>query len=778
MSFDYSDLSSYEFIKTLGEGNFGKVKLAKFKPTNEEFAIKIMNKRKIKQKMKNTIFRENDIVTKFNHINIAFVYALIDDIENYYIIMEYCKGGELFDYIVEHRRLDESEASYFFYQLINGVEYIHSKGVSHRDLKPENLLLSKGKIIKIIDFGLSHEFDGKKLLKTKCGSPSYAAPELIKGEPYDGFKTDIWCCGIILYAMVCGFLPFEGDDDDNNKTLFEQILNCSPEIPDNLSEDVKFLIKAILTSDPDERINIEEIKKSNFYNQGKKMCDLNFDGYLSEYYMQKKKDSCKEKNNNFKKESHSIESDRRQKNNIMKRNDFIKYYINFTSNSPSLRCSKKGSKSNLKGQNNTMFTTTKKKFKVNGKDNLNYSYKFAKIDEKINEILITEKNKTNENDKILEKLSPIDINNLTSINTSINEILNNNKQNTIFKGDFEVRAKKLFKILDPKFNDKNKFLITEKSPDRRNNLFFIKQNENIYDKDLKNNEKYLISKDGLFKGVDKKKILTLNTENNNALNNSNQLKELTLNKILKVKNKYINNLSVDKKCANTPLRKNIVSIRKFINKTPNRLSKLMLNNINININTININNNALDSNIDYRNKILQTLNTDKRNNKRGMYLSTEKSKCKNTDDNNKINDKNGIGINLTKIIEQSQKNQIENLGQITAFKALMNFTEQNNNLIKNRLVDKEKDKIKNDLLFLKNENDFLKETKLRLLDKNIPTTFRKINDYKFNKKNEKLLISPLNHFNTKNNKVNELITRKDSLNKKNILPMISLHKNT
>ena len=161
-----------------------------------------------------------------------------------------------------------------------------------------------------------------------------------------------------------------------------------------------------------------------------------------------------------------------------------------------------------------------------------------------------------------------------------------------------------------------------------------------------------------------------------------------------------------------------------------------------------------------------------------MYLSTEKSKCKNIDDNNKINDKNGIGINLTKIIEQSQKNQIENLGQITAFKALMNFTEQNNNLIKNRLVDKEKDKIKNDLLFLKNENDFLKETKLRLLDKNIPTTFRKINDYKFNKKNEKLLISPLNHFNTKNNKVNELITRKDSLNKKNILPMISLHKNT
>ena len=767
MSFDYSDLSSYEFVKTLGEGNFGKVKLAIFRPTNEEFAVKIMNKRKIKQKMRNTVFRENEIVIKFNHINVAFVFALLDDIENYYIIMEYCKGGELFDYIVEHRRLDESEASYFFYQLINGVEYIHSKGVSHRDLKPENLLLSKGKIIKIIDFGLSHEFDGKKLLKTKCGSPSYASPELIKGEAYDGFKTDIWCCGIILYAMVCGYLPFEGEDDDN-KDLFEQILSCSPTIPKNLSEDVKFLIKAILTPDPKDRITIEEIKKSNFYNQGKKICDLKFDCYLSEYYIEKRKTSCKDRTKEYKKQSRSIETDRKQKNPI-KRNDFLNYYINYTSNCSSKKYSRNNSKNNLKGHDNNMFTTTKKKLKMNDKYNLNYSYKFIKTDKKsnevTNEIVITEPNQTNESNRIFEKISPNDTNNLNSINSSITETLNNNnKQNKIFR-NFDVKKKKIFNLFEQKFKDKNKFLITEKSIDK-NNLFFIKKNENLFEKNRKNNLKYIINRNGLYKGIDKKKILTLTSENNNTMNSSSQKKDLTINKISKGNNKCNNqNLSVDKKCSNTPLRKNVISIRKFINKTPNHLSKLMLNNINININTLNINNNNVLENIDYKKKILHTLNTDKRNNKREIYLSTEKPKYKNTEDNKKIFDKKNIGINLTKIIEQSQKKQKENLEQNTALKAFLHLSEQSKNL-----PDKEKDKIKN-------ENDPLKESKLRLLDKSLPCTFKKINDYKYIKKEENLMLAQLNNFYTKNKKVNELNLRKNSINRKNVLPIISLHKN-
>ena len=291
---DYSDISNYSFQKDIGEGNFGKVKLGIFKPTGEEFAIKILNKHKIKIKMKNSIFKENEIITRFNHINVVYVFQILEDSQNFYIIMEYCKHGELFDYIVKNERLTEEESSIFFYQLINGIEYIHSKGISHRDLKPENLLLAENKILKIIDFGLSHEFEGDELLKTKCGSPSYAAPEIICCPFYDGFKVDIWCCGIILYAMLCGYLPFEGDD---NNLLFQNILNCDPELPEFLSDLSKNIILQILNPSPDTRITIDEIKKHKFYLKGKKLCKIDYDNI--ENNIIKKRDFAKNKNNNI-----------------------------------------------------------------------------------------------------------------------------------------------------------------------------------------------------------------------------------------------------------------------------------------------------------------------------------------------------------------------------------------------------------------------------------------------------------------------------------------------
>ena len=275
----YADINNYEFKKTLGEGNFAKVKLSIFKPTNEEFAIKIINKNKLKHKMKNTIFRETEIISKLKHPNIITVFKMVEDLENYYIIMENCKRGELFDYIVEHQNLDENEASIFFYQLINGVEYIHSQNIVHRDLKPENLLLTEKKILKIIDFGLSHPFDGTVYLKTKCGSPSYAAPEIINCKEYDGFKTDVWCCGVILYAMLCGFLPFEGENDTE---LFKSIVECDPEIPRELSKESRKLIRKIFTPNPKKRITISEIKKTDFYFKGKKLYNIKNDNIIND----------------------------------------------------------------------------------------------------------------------------------------------------------------------------------------------------------------------------------------------------------------------------------------------------------------------------------------------------------------------------------------------------------------------------------------------------------------------------------------------------------------
>ena len=278
MTDEISEINDYIFKEDIGQGNFGKVKLAIYKPTNEEFAIKIINKKMIKIKMKNVIFKENEIITKFNHINVIYVYQIIDTPENYYIIMEYCKRGELFDYIVNHQKIEEDEASVFFYQIINGVEYIHNNGIAHRDLKPENILLTQDKILKIIDFGLSHEFNEEDLLRTKCGSPSYASPEIITHPFYDGFKTDIWCCGIILFAMICGYLPFDGEDNENNNnnTLFKNIVECNLEFPDYVGELGKDLICKILTVKPEERITIPEIKKHPFYIKGKTLCKLDY----------------------------------------------------------------------------------------------------------------------------------------------------------------------------------------------------------------------------------------------------------------------------------------------------------------------------------------------------------------------------------------------------------------------------------------------------------------------------------------------------------------------
>ena len=135
--------------------------------------------------------------------------------------MEYAQGGELFDYIVSNQRVKEPEACNFFNQIIAGVEYLHKLNIVHRDLKPENLLLTQDKNIKIVDFGLSNTYKTGETLKTACGSPCYAAPEMIAGKRYFGSQVDIWSCGVILYALICGYLPFE---DPNTTNLYKKIL--------------------------------------------------------------------------------------------------------------------------------------------------------------------------------------------------------------------------------------------------------------------------------------------------------------------------------------------------------------------------------------------------------------------------------------------------------------------------------------------------------------------------------------------------------------------------
>jgi len=178
------------------------------------------------------------------------------------MIMEYVSGGELFDYIVKHGKLQEHQARRFFQQIISGVDYCHRHMIVHRDLKPENLLLDHNMHVKIADFGLSNMMLDGEFLRTSCGSPNYAAPEVISGKLYAGPEVDIWSCGVILYALLCGTLPF---DDEHVPSLFRKIKSGIFPIPEYLNKQVVNLVCQMLQVDPLKRATIEEIKKHEWF---------------------------------------------------------------------------------------------------------------------------------------------------------------------------------------------------------------------------------------------------------------------------------------------------------------------------------------------------------------------------------------------------------------------------------------------------------------------------------------------------------------------------------
>jgi carbon catabolite-derepressing protein kinase len=177
------------------------------------------------------------------------------------LVLEYA-GGELFNYIVEKGRMSEGEARKLFQQIVTAVEHCHYHRIVHRDLKPENILLDVAKNVKIADFGLSNYLEDGDFLKTSCGSPNYAAPEVISGKYYSGPEIDVWSCGVILYVMLCGQLPF---DDDHIPTLFKKINSGVFRLPSFLSSTAKDLLSSMLTVDPLKRITIPEIRKNSWF---------------------------------------------------------------------------------------------------------------------------------------------------------------------------------------------------------------------------------------------------------------------------------------------------------------------------------------------------------------------------------------------------------------------------------------------------------------------------------------------------------------------------------
>ena len=451
-------LANYNFIKTIGEGTFGKVKLALHKITKEQVAIKILEKKKIKSnKDLERIEKEIKYLKKLNHPNIVKIYEIIENENNFYISMEYVSGGELFNYIVKNKRLEENEASFFYSQIIHIIQEIHKHKICHRDLKPENLLLTPNKTIKLIDFGLSNEYEN--FLYTPCGSPCYASPEVIKGLKYSGLAIDLWASGIILYSMLCGYLPF---DDKNNDKLFRKILKCKIEFPTKksivISDNAKDLIKRILKQDPEKRISLEEILEHPFLSYGNK------------------------------KYKERINMDINKQDKLI-----IDYMINVMKIPNENNIIKKSIKDNKHNNYTTIFNLLKKKYnegrlnynilQKNETDNLNRSsilkrYKYNKLNKTIN----NESNLNNNENSLTQDINNIikkkvtENNNIIIINNNNNLIKQPHKMNYIINSLFidenknieNDKNKKIFKKIDTSVSiekdKKNQTISATKSP--------------------------------------------------------------------------------------------------------------------------------------------------------------------------------------------------------------------------------------------------------------------------------------------------------------------------
>jgi len=650
-------IDNYILTEDIGEGNFGKMKLGVYKPTLEKFAIKILNKKTIKEKMKNVDFRENEIITKFHHINIVNVFELIEDTDNYYIIMEYCQKGELFDYIVDKKKLSEDEASIFFYQLINGVSYMHKKGIAHRDLKPENLLLTKDKVLKIIDFGLSHEFDGNILLKTKCGSPSYAAPEIIKGKQYDGFQIDSWCCGIILFAMVCGYLPFDGE---TNKELFKSILKCNPEYPVYLSKECKKLIKSILVADPNNRITIEDIKLTEFYLKGKEKCKSAYNINLEELDKQSY-DLIEEERNNNKDNDNSdenkifskidvglAENERMETNNDekdkkkigilfgnLKDEDILNKYTNLNTHS--------NSKNKI---NNIMNTFRQKIINNNNKNNLLTIKQNEEDNYRHHNILQTESNNyyKQELDKIPIKLN-MNINSKNNNNNSLNLDYRSNHDNR-----FIINSNEYNDILSKIVNKRNNFNSPNSIISQKKNLKFNKKlilDNNNHSNDITHLTS-IKEKLNYFTDMNNNIIQNFDFENNNIKNSKSVGSKRNAKKIPPIKdggnvlinaNLYYNDINININNLN------INNANEGLNKLNNANLLQNSDKIKININNINKNEN-LGNFIKFKNNIVS-----KNDNDRAHSLTINRNENKAIKDNIvSIKDDGSYKTNLNKLM--------------------------------------------------------------------------------------------------------------------------------
>ncbi|WJX37137.1 CBL-interacting serine/threonine-protein kinase 10 [Trifolium repens] len=261
-------MERYELGRLLGQGTFGKVYYARSRVTNQSVAIKAIDKDKVMRTGQvDRTKREICVMKLARHPNIIQLFEVMATKSKIYFVIEYAKGGELFNKVAKGK-LKEEVAHRYFKQLINAVDFCHSRGVYHRDIKPENILLDENGNLKVSDFGLSALVELNQqdmILRTPCGTPAYVAPEVIKRKGYDGAKADIWSCGIVLFVLLAGYLPFH---DSNLIEMYRKISKAELKCPSWFRPEVCTLLSEILDPKPDTRISIEKIKEHCWFKNG------------------------------------------------------------------------------------------------------------------------------------------------------------------------------------------------------------------------------------------------------------------------------------------------------------------------------------------------------------------------------------------------------------------------------------------------------------------------------------------------------------------------------
>lgn len=250
-------IKQYNINTKIGQGAFATVYKAFNRQNRRAYAIKIYPKSNLRTEEDQRLFqREIDAMAYIRHPGIVTLRDLITDDKNFYLVMDYCAGGELFDYIVKRKKLDEPTAALVFKQICSAVAYCHSFGIAHRDLKPENILIDKFPRVMVADFGLCGYLNESRLMKTFCGSPCYTAPECLLRKEYDGKLSDVWSLGVILFSIVTGQHPWK---TENTSAMLQQIVGGRYSFPDYLSDDCKELISSMLRMQPEERLTCQQI---------------------------------------------------------------------------------------------------------------------------------------------------------------------------------------------------------------------------------------------------------------------------------------------------------------------------------------------------------------------------------------------------------------------------------------------------------------------------------------------------------------------------------------